>query len=61
MEFEDQLNAIVYFHLEEYTSGHHLLQALQEDEFAHSIRSPDHEWGVRHNPVALAPGQGWQI
>ena len=37
MEFEDQLNAMVYFHLEKHTSGHHLLQALEEDEFAHSI------------------------
>ncbi len=34
MEFEDQLNALIYFHLEEHTSGRHLLQVLEEDDFA---------------------------
>jgi hypothetical protein len=36
MEFEDQLNALAYFHLEEHASGRHLIQALQEDDFAGS-------------------------
>ena len=34
MTFEDQLNALIYFHLEEHTSGRHLLQILAEDDFA---------------------------
>ena len=34
MEFEDQLRALIYFHLQEHTSGRHLLQSLQEDDFA---------------------------
>ncbi len=34
MDFEDQLNALIYFHLEEHTSGRHLLQVLKE-EFSH--------------------------
>lgn len=34
MEFEDQLHALIYFHLQEHTSGRHLLQSLQEDDFA---------------------------
>jgi hypothetical protein len=38
MTFEDQLNALIYFHLEDHTSARHLIQSLQEDDFArHSI------------------------
>ena len=40
MEFEDQLKALVYFHLEEHTSGRHLIQTLQEDDFARSAIAP---------------------
>lgn len=40
MEFEDQLNALVYFHLEEHTSGRHLIQTLQEDDFARTTIAP---------------------
>jgi hypothetical protein len=40
MEFEDQLNALIYFHLEEHTSGRHLLQALEEDDFARGAVAP---------------------
>ncbi|MGW8209650.1 MAG: IS4 family transposase [Syntrophobacteria bacterium] len=42
MNFEQQLRALVYFHLEEHTSGRHLIQALEEDDFArHHIAPPD--------------------
>lgn len=27
MDFEDQLHALIYFHLQEHTSGRHLLQS----------------------------------
>jgi len=40
MEFEHQLNALIFFHLEEHTSGRHLIQDLQEDEFARSNIAP---------------------
>lgn len=40
MEFEHQLNALIYFHLEEHTSGRHLLQTLQEDNFAREVIAP---------------------
>lgn len=40
MEFEDQLHALIYFHLEEHTSGRHLLQALKEDDFARENVAP---------------------
>jgi len=34
MDFEHQLKALTFFHLEEHKSGRHLLQDLQENEFA---------------------------
>jgi hypothetical protein len=40
MTFEDELNALIYFHLEEHSSGRHLLQALDEDDFARNIIAP---------------------
>lgn len=40
MTFDDQLSVLVYFHLEEHTSGRHLLQALEEDDFAHQVVAP---------------------
>jgi len=40
MEFEDQLHALIYFHLEEHTSGRHLLQVLKEDDFARQTIAP---------------------
>jgi hypothetical protein len=40
MEFEDQLKALIYFHLEEHTSGRHLLQVLEEDYFARETVAP---------------------
>jgi hypothetical protein len=40
MTFEDELNALIYFHLEEHSSGRHLLQALDEDDFARDIIAP---------------------
>ena len=40
MTFEEQLNALVYFHLEEFVSGRHLIQALEQDDFANECVSP---------------------
>ena len=40
MKFENQLNALIYFHLEEHTSGRHLLQVLKEDSFARNVIAP---------------------
>jgi hypothetical protein len=33
MTFEQQFKALVFYHLEEYSSGSHLVQALEEDDF----------------------------
>jgi hypothetical protein len=41
MDFNDQLNALIFFHLEEHTSGRHLLQNLQEDDFAREHIAPE--------------------
>ncbi len=41
MNFEDQLNALIYFHLEEHTSARHLIQTLQEDDFARNNIAPE--------------------
>ena len=40
MTFEDQLNTLIYFHLEEHTSARHLLQTLEEEEFARKVIAP---------------------
>ena len=41
MNFEDQLKALVFFHLEEHASAQHLLQILQEDDFAREVIAPE--------------------
>jgi hypothetical protein len=41
MTFEDQLHALIYFHLQEHSSGRHLLQELKEDEFARNFVAPE--------------------
>jgi len=41
MTFEDQLKILVYFHLKDFKSGRHLLQNLQEDEFARELIAPN--------------------
>jgi hypothetical protein len=40
MNFEDELKALVYFHLQEHTSAQHLLQVLKEDDFAREHIAP---------------------
>jgi hypothetical protein len=41
MTFEDQINILVYFHLEEHHSGRHLLQVLKENHFARQYVAPE--------------------
>lgn len=40
MNFEDQLNALIFFHIEEHVSGRHLIQVLKEDDFARENIAP---------------------
>lgn len=52
MNFEDHLRVLVYFHLQEHTSARHLLQELEEDEFARRyIAPPD---GIRKSSFSEA-------
>jgi hypothetical protein len=52
MTFEDQLKALIFFHLEEHTSGQHLLQVLEEDDFARNVIAP--EEGIKKSSFAEA-------
>ena len=40
MDFEHQLKALIFYHHEEHTSGRHLLQVLEEDDFAREVIAP---------------------
>jgi len=52
MTFEDQLKALVFFHLEEHTSAQHLLQVLEDDDFARNVIAP--EGGIKKSSFAEA-------
>jgi hypothetical protein len=52
MTFDDQLNALIFFHLEEHTSARHLLQVLEEDDFARHLIAP--EEGIKKSSFAEA-------
>ena len=41
MNFEKELNALIFFHLEEHDSARHLIQTLQEDDFARRRIAPE--------------------
>jgi hypothetical protein len=41
MSFENQLNSLVYYHLEEHASGRHLVEALKHDPFAKEFIAPE--------------------
>jgi hypothetical protein len=41
MDFEEQLRIFIYYHLQEYRSAQHLLQALKEDDFARLHIAPE--------------------
>ena len=43
MTFEDQLKALIFFHLEEHTSGSHFVKVLQENDFARQHIAPE-DW-----------------
>jgi hypothetical protein len=41
LTFEDQLKALIFFHLQEHTSAQHLIQVLEEDNFARHFIAPE--------------------
>jgi len=40
MSFNDQLKALIFYHLQEYSSGSELLQALEQNDFAKECVAP---------------------
>jgi len=52
MTFEDQLKALIFFHLEEHVSAQHLLQVLKENDFAREHIAP--EEGIKKSSFAEA-------
>lgn len=52
MTFEDQLKALIFFHLEEHSSEQHLLQVLEEDDFARTVIAP--EQGIKKSSFSEA-------
>lgn len=41
MNFEDQLKALIFYHLEEHSSGRHLVQVLNQDDYARRHIAPE--------------------
>ncbi len=52
MSFEEHLRALVFFHLEEHHSAQHLLQVLEQDDFAKSEIAP--ESGIKKSSFSEA-------
>ena len=52
MTFDDQLKSLIFFHLEEHTSAQHLLQVLEEDDFARDVIAP--EGGIKKSSFGEA-------
>lgn len=52
MGFEDHLKALVFYHLEDHTSAQHLLQVLQEDNFARNNIAP--QGGIKKSSFSEA-------
>jgi hypothetical protein len=40
MSFDDQLKALIFYHLQEYSSGSELLQAMEQNDFAKACVAP---------------------
>ena len=52
MTFEDQLNMLVFYHLEEHVSARHMLQALEQDDFARENIAP--QGGIKKSSFSEA-------
>ncbi len=52
MNFEDHLKILTFFHLEEHKSAEHLIQVLQEDEFARNEIAPEN--GIKKSSFSEA-------
>jgi hypothetical protein len=52
MTFEDQLNLLIFFHLEEHVSARHMLQVIEQDDFARENIAP--EEGIKKSSFSEA-------
>lgn len=52
MTFEDQLQMLVFFHLEEHVSARHMLQVLEQDDFARENIAPEN--GIKRSSFSEA-------
>lgn len=52
MTFEDQLKMLVFFHLEEHVSARHMLQIIEQDDFARENIAP--EEGIKKSSFSEA-------
>jgi len=52
MNFDEHLRALVFFHLEEHHSARHLLQVLEQDDFARSVIAPEN--GIKKSSFSEA-------
>jgi len=55
MSFEEHLRALVFFHLEEHHSAQHLLQVLEQDDFAKSVIAPKN--GIKKSSFSEATNE----
>jgi predicted DNA-binding protein YlxM (UPF0122 family) len=52
MTFEDQLKMLIFFHLEEHVSARHMLQVIEQDDFARANIAP--EEGIKKSSFSEA-------
>ena len=52
MTFDDQLKMLIFYHLEEHVSARHMLQVLEQDEFARKNIAP--EAGIKKSSFSEA-------
>lgn len=52
MTFEDQLKMLVFYHLEEHVSARHMIQALEQDDFARKNIAP--QGGIKKSSFSEA-------
>lgn len=52
MTFDDQLKMLVFYHLEEHVSARHMLQVLEQDDFAHENIAP--QGGIKKSSFSEA-------
>ena len=58
MTFDDQLKMLVFYHLEEHVSARHMLQVLEQDDFARENIAP--QAGIK-KVASPRPSIPWEL